>query len=194
MNAGDWAAIGAVGAVLIAAAALWFSIRSTRAAERAADAAEAQTRIQRQLREDAAQPYVWADVRTEGEHGVIMELVIGNSGPTVATDVKVRIDPPLPSIEQLKGAQAAQERLAEGFKSLPPGRTLRWWLGQGWNVVQKEGPQVHRITITANGPFGPVPELNYDVDLAEFREQEMTAQGTLRGLTNAVKEIAKKIG
>jgi hypothetical protein len=75
-----------------------------------------------------------------------MMLVVGNSGPTVATDIKVTIEPPLPSIEQLQGARAAQERLAEGFKSLPPGRTLGWWLGQGWNVIAKEGPQVHRIT------------------------------------------------
>jgi hypothetical protein len=52
---------------------------------------------------------------------------------------------------------------------------------------------VHRITITATGPFGPVPELIYDIDLAEFREQEMTPQGGLNGVTNALKELTKKI-
>jgi hypothetical protein len=34
---------------------------------------------------------------------------------------------------------------------MPPGRTLRWWLGQGWNLIPKEGRAVHRFTITANG-------------------------------------------
>jgi hypothetical protein len=56
-------------------------------------------------------------VRPDKEHGVLLELVIGNSGPTIATNVRVRIEPPLPFIEQLEGAKAAQERLAEGMSS-----------------------------------------------------------------------------
>lgn len=186
MNSSDFAAIGAVVAAVAAVVALFITAI-------AAKAARDQTKIQQKLREDAAQPYLWADVRTENEHGVVMMLVVGNSGPTVATNVKVRIEPPLPAIEQLKGARAAQDRLTEGLKSLPPGRTLGWWLGQGWNVIVKEGPQVHRITISANGPFGPIPELSYDVDLAEFREQEMTPPGSLNGVTNAINELTKKI-
>lgn len=161
-------------------------------AERAAKAAEEQTRIQRQLRKDAAQPYVWADVRPDEEHGILLELVIGNSGPTIATNVRVRIEPPLPFIQQLEGAKAAQERLAEGMSSLPPGRTLRWWLGQGWNLIPKEGRSVHRFTITADGPFGPVPELSYDVDLAEFADQEARGQGSLAAVTKAIQDLTRK--
>ena len=162
-------------------------------AERAAKAAEEQTRIQRQLRQDAAQPYVWADVRPDKEHGVLLELVIGNSGPTIATNVRVRIEPPLPFIKELEGAGAAQERLAEGMTSLPPGRTLRWWLGQGWNLIPEEGRAVHRFTVTADGPFGPLRELAYDVDLAEFRNQEAHRQGSLAGVTTAIQELTKKM-
>jgi hypothetical protein len=162
-------------------------------AERAATAAEEQTRIQRQLRQDASQPYVWADVRPDKEHGVLLELVIGNSGPTIAKNVRVHIEPPLPFIEQLEGVKAAQERLAEGMSSLPPGRTLRWWLGQGWNLIPKEGRAVHRFTITADGPFGPVPELAYDVDLAEFRDQEASRDGSLAGVTKAIQELTTKM-
>jgi hypothetical protein len=161
-------------------------------AERAAKAAEEQTRLQHQLRQDAAQPYVWADVRPDEEHGVLLELVIGNSGPTFATNVKVRIEPPLPFIEQLDGAKTAQERLAEGMSSVPPGRTLRWWLGQGWNLIPKEGRAVHRFTVTADGPFGPVPELTYEVDLADFRDQEARKRGSLAGVTKAIQELAEK--
>lgn len=161
--------------------------------ERAAKAAEEQTRIQHQLRQDAAQPYVWADVRPDEEHGVVLQLVIGNSGPTIATNIRVRIEPPLPFIPQLEGAKAAQERLAEGMSSLPPGRTMRWWLGQGWNLIPKEGRAVHRFTITADGPFGPVPELSYDVDLAEFSNQEARAQGSLAAVTKAIQDLTKKM-
>jgi CHASE1-domain containing sensor protein len=48
----------AIVAALIALAALYFNWRSTQEASRAATAAEEQTKIQRQLRIDAAQPYV----------------------------------------------------------------------------------------------------------------------------------------
>jgi uncharacterized membrane protein YccC len=48
----------AIVAALIALGALFFNWLSTRAAVRAARAAEEQTKIQQQLRKDAAQPYV----------------------------------------------------------------------------------------------------------------------------------------
>ena len=194
MNSGDWAAIGAVGAAVIAVVAFLMSIRSTRAAERAASAAEEQTRIQQQLRLDAAMPYIWADVRPDNESGVILQLVVGNSGPTVATDVRVRIEPPFPNIPQLAEAVAVQQRLAEGFRSLPPGRTMHWWLGQGWSLLQPEGTQVHKITITATGPFGhPVPELSYELDLSEYRGLDPNPSGSLRVLTEAVKKLTDKV-
>jgi len=206
MTPGDLSAIGAVGAVVVAAAALILSIESTRAsvrsaaaaeraaqaAERAAKAAEDQANIQGQLRIDAAQPYVWADVRPDDGSGVILVLIIGNSGLTVAQHVQVKIDPPFPNIPQLAEAVAAQQRLAEGFKSLPPGRTLRWWLGQGWNLLQPEGTQPHQITINAEGPFGPIPELTYELDLSEYRGQDPQPQGNLHLLTKAVEKLADK--
>jgi hypothetical protein len=99
--------------------------RSAEAAERAAAAAEKQTEIQLQLRKDAAQPYVWIDVRPDDVTGVLLNLVIGNSGPTIAQNVRAKIDPPLKAIDQLKDrAETAQDLLARGISSLPPGRTL----------------------------------------------------------------------
>ncbi len=90
MNAGDWVAVAAA---VIALAAVWYSRRSAGAADRSAVAVEEQTAIQRQIRIDAAQPYVWADVRSDDESGVLLNLVVGNSGPTVATNVRIKIDP-----------------------------------------------------------------------------------------------------
>jgi hypothetical protein len=140
------AAIGAAVAALAAIAALYYNYKSTRAAERAAGAAEEQSRIQHQLRIEAAQPYIWVDVRPDEVTSVILNLIIGNSGPTVATNVRVVIDPPLPAIEQLQDrAQTAQDLLAAGIKALPPGRTLTWPLGQGFNIVAGDGPQVHTL-------------------------------------------------
>lgn len=185
MSADDWTAAAACIAAIAAVVALaitWI----------AAKAARDQTRIQRQLREDAAQPYIWADVQPDDQSGVIMVLVIGNSGPTIATNVKVKIEPPFPNIPQLGEAETGQQRLAEGLRSLPPGRTMRWWLGQGFNLLKPEGPQVHQITINGDRPFGPIPELRYDVDLSEYRGQDPSPKGNLHLLTKAVEKLASK--
>ena len=77
MSAEAWIAGGAA---LIALVALYFT-------GIAAKAAKDQTKIQRQLRIDAAQPYVWIDLRENTKVGSTLMLVIGNSGPTVATNV-----------------------------------------------------------------------------------------------------------
>jgi hypothetical protein len=188
VNAANWVAIAAA---LIALAALYLNGVSTRAATRAARAAEEQTKIQRQIRIDAAQPYVWADLRPDDASGFIFNLVVGNSGPTIATDVHVTIDPSLPAIEQMKeDADSAQELLASGISSLPPRRTFTWALGQSFNLLNEQGRQAHTFTITANGPFGEVPPLTYVLDLAEWRRQQAQPGDTYL-LTKAIQELAK---
>jgi 3-methyladenine DNA glycosylase Mpg len=119
-------------ALVISVGSLFFNWRSMQAATRAAHAAEEQTKIQRQLRLDAAQPYVWADIRPDDGSGTLLNVVVGNSGPTVAEKVRVKVDPPLPAINQLQErVKIARTILADGIESLPPGRTLTWPLGRG---------------------------------------------------------------
>jgi hypothetical protein len=144
--------------------------RAQRAAERAATAAEEQTDIQRQIRVDSAQPYVWADLRPDEAQGSLIQLVVGNSGPTIATSVRVEIDPPLEStLDDGRRTDAAMAALSSGLKSLPPGRKHAWYVGMGWDLIGDDGP-VYTFTVTADGPFGPVPTLTYVVDLSQWRE------------------------
>lgn len=98
-------------AAMAAVTALYFNWRSTRAAARAARAAEDQTEIQRQIRIDAAQPFVWVDIRPDASTGILLNLIVGNSGSTVATNVRVTADVALPRIEQLAERVAAAEKL-----------------------------------------------------------------------------------
>ena len=124
-------------AALAAIGALYFNRHSTKAAIRAADAVEKQTQVQEQIRIDAAQPYVWADVRPDDEIGQQLLLAVGNSGPTVATNVRVKVDPPLPTIDDPGGrASAALARLADGLQSLPTGLTLTWSVGPELDTVE----------------------------------------------------------
>lgn len=75
MDTGSW--LTAL-AVIVAGAALFY-------AARAANAAREQTKVQQQLRMDAVQPYVWADLRPSEEHGQFIMLDIGTSGSPSAT-------------------------------------------------------------------------------------------------------------
>jgi hypothetical protein len=175
----------AIGAAAIALAALIFT-------GIAAWAAVQQTRIQERLRKAAAAPYVWADVRLDQEEsGVMLALIVGNSGPTVATNVKVLISPSLPNIEQLGGAVEAQRRLAEGIPSLPPGRTLYWDLGPAFTLLANDGSQVHEISITAGGPDGPIPLLSYRLDLADYRGQKARRVGNLNQVSQAIDNLRR---
>lgn len=202
MRAETWgtiiAAIAAVASVIvtivIAKLTTTYNKLSSDAAVRAASAAEEQTKVQRQLSVDAAQPYVWVDVRPDDATGTLLNLVIGNSGPTVATNVRVTVDPPLPAIDQLRvRAEVVQARLAAGVSSLPPGRILTWPLGQGFNLLNDTGPQAHTFTVTADGPFGAIPSLSYVVDLADFRGLLDRPFGSLHQLTKAVQNLGQAL-
>lgn len=197
MDAQTWVAVVAA---VIAAIALYYGAQSAKAAKQAAsagteqaEAAKEQTEIQRVIRVDAAQPYVWADVRQDAESGILLNLVVGNSGPTVAKNVRVEIEPPLPTIKELGESAAAQERLAAGISSLPPGRIHTWLLGQGFNLLSENGPQRHNFTIYADGPFGPVPPASYIVDLAAWRGHLARASGSLNQVSKAIEGLSRKV-
>ena len=163
-------------------------------AERGSAAAEKQSEIQAQLREDAAQPYVWMDVRPDDVNGVLLNLVIGNSGPTIAQNVRATIDPPLKAIDPLKDrAETAQDLLARGISSLPPGRVMVWPLGQGYNILSGSGPKRHTVTVNADGPFGPVPPLTYVLDLMDWHGHMHHPVGSMHQLTRAVERIGEKL-
>lgn len=181
-------------AVIVALASAWFSAASVKQAKRSADAADAQVAGQKEANIAAAQPYVWADIRGSDVMGTLLEVVVGNAGVTVAQNVRVTFDPPLPMGRQTEAfTRRALCRLADGLDSLAPGRSLRWVLGTSSELLKSEHPQVHHVTIDADGPFGHVPTLAYDIDLSDFRESADQPQGTLHLLTRAVEGVAKEL-
>lgn len=151
-----------------------------------------QVDLQQELAREAAQPYVWADVRGSDHTGFLLEVMVGNSGDTVATDVKVKFDPPLPVAKQMAdrdgSTRRALERLEAGLRSLSPGKALCWTLGKGPDLLATTGAQPHTVRIDAQGPFGPLPTLEYVVDLSDFRESADRPSGSLHLLTRAVEK------
>jgi hypothetical protein len=176
-------------AAVIALVALFFTGIASKAA---AD----QTKIQRQLRIDAAQPYVWADIRPETAQAGLLRLEIGNSGPTVATNIRVTSSVPLPASGQRfeERAKAVEQRLAgDGIRSLAPGRVLAWTLGVTHQVVAVEGNPPCVFTIDADGPFGPLETLTYAVDMDDLRQTDARAVGSLHLVKESIDGLTKQL-
>lgn len=196
MDTSNWIAAVAVAIALAGTLTGYrFSKLSWQAADRAARAAESQVRLQEDLNKAAAQPYVWADVRLNQYDGATLDLVVGNAGPTVALDVQITIDPPLPISLNEPGAsltRRATERLSDGIQALAPGKTLHWPIGRKGTIIDKDVSQPHTFTVRATGPYGPTEPVVYVLDLADTREQAVHPDGSFHELTEAVDRLTKE--
>ncbi|MBK6955088.1 MAG: hypothetical protein IPH27_06450 [Actinomycetales bacterium] len=177
----------AVIAILVSVGSLYFAWKVARSTE-------AQAEIQRQIRIDAAQPFVFADIRPHQQHGSLLMFVVGNTGPTVATDVRISLHRPLPAGDFDRALRAAHA-IERGISALTPGQTVAWTLGTPWKVLEEvpEGDASYRFTVSCNGPFGPVPPMEYTVDLDDIRHSHPYAAGTLHGVAEQIKSLREDL-
>ncbi|MFI1741495.1 hypothetical protein [Streptomyces sioyaensis] len=194
MDAETLSALGSLASAVAAIAAAVISIVSAFYTRRAANAAASQTELQREIVREAAAPYVWVDVRADEAQGAAFNLILGNSGPTFAHNVRAKIEPPLPNagVPSSK-AVVAQRRLRDGIKSLGPGHKLVWFIGIGHQIVKDDAPQLHTITVEADGPHGPLAPMTYESDLADFRETRDAPEGNLHFVRKAIEKIEKRL-
>jgi hypothetical protein len=68
-----------------------------------------------------AEPRLWADTRGDDATGHVLVLLLGNSGPSIARNVKLMFDPAPPSQLDIKPVLEILER---GIASMARGRTL----------------------------------------------------------------------
>jgi hypothetical protein len=167
MDASAWVAVVAALIALGTAGVTSWQARSAKtqadAAKRQADAATSQTELQERVYRDSHQPYVWVDFRPDPATRQMVRLVIRNEGPTVAEDVQVTFDPPLQSPDQVvRFAERANGLLGSGLRSMPPGREMAWHFARGFVLFADDtGSLQYKVTISGQGPFGDMPELEY---------------------------------
>ncbi|WP_141014469.1 hypothetical protein [Nocardioides sambongensis] len=178
MDPSGW--IAAISA-LLALAALYFTSQQTASARQ-------QTALQQQMREDQAQPYVWADIRPNDESMHLMMLVVHNEGPTTATDVSVAFDPPLP--REIGGSGSSSEYRIVG---MPPGRTMRWHLNLAPDWLNGASAKRFKVTVRSSGPFGAVLPIAYELDVDEYRRASATPPGTINGITKQLKKLNESV-
>ncbi|TFV66083.1 UNVERIFIED_ORG: hypothetical protein E4P37_07890 [Bacillus sp. AZ43] len=187
----DASAIVAVVAAGISLAALAAAIYQAKSARDQVTEARAQTDLQRQMHRDAAQPYVWADVRPDDGHGQLLRVIVENGGPTVARDVRISFNPPLPEVHRRDRTQFMG--LENGISALTPGRRIMWTLGVSFELMSPGLAGAHEVTVDAVGPFGPLEQLRYTIDLSQWRESAAQPPGTLHEVRNAIVDVAKAL-
>ncbi len=196
MSAGVWAAWAGVAVALIAVIASGiFNRRTLKFNRMTLKAAREQTELQRQIAREAAQPMIWADVRPDKLSETVIELIVGNSGPTVARNVHVSIDPPLPESQDNEFTGVAQRQLQNGIAALPPGREMRWFLFYSvkWSIIVPTGASIHHFIITADGPYGPLPPIAYDLNLTDMMWSKPDPPGSLHDVAEELKKISDKL-
>jgi hypothetical protein len=185
MDGSAW--ISAASAV-VAVVAVIFAGMQARYARSQAEVARRQTDLQEKIHQDSSQPYVWVDFRTDDRSGFIFDVVVKNEGPTVATDVVVTFDPPLAA--RLSASLGGTIRIT----SMPPGRTVRWRYDSGLTVFEDaEVPKQYQVTVSARGPFGPVQELAYVLDLNDYNRSAVQPAGSLHGISEAIGKLTTAV-
>ncbi|MGE2842052.1 hypothetical protein ACQGFI_00560 [Rhodococcus sp. 2.95] len=180
MAAETISAIAAIAAATIALGALYFTWRQ-------AENATQQTKLQQKMHEDAAQPYVWADIRVDPRHGQMLQFVVKNEGPTVATDVQLHINPPLRADWMLGGTDKGNGPYRQGnrFSSMPPGREMVWNLATAFGFSKSVDHKAFTVRVDAHGPYGAVQH-TFVLDVGDYEGVAATAPGTLLGIQKSV--------
>lgn len=124
-----------------------------------------QAEIQKDLARQQAQPYVWAGIEADYKQGSGINLKVQNEGPSIAKNIHVTIDPPFVNPQwQPERVASVQKQLSDGIKSLAPGQELKWYIGQGQELMVDSTPDVLRtITVNADGPYGPIDTLEFEI-------------------------------
>lgn len=182
---GTTIAAAAAAATLASALFIWFQVREMKK----------QTALQRAIAAAAAAPYVWADVRVQTANGWNLEFAIGNSGPTVARNVVVTVDPPFPQTDakEARNVQRMHDRLEHGLPSVAPGREYTWTLGNSADLVNRPAPLAHVVTVDCIGLDGPTATSQFTIDFESFRESVARHDGSLRDIAREIKSATDRL-
>jgi hypothetical protein len=179
-----WVALGAAVSILSLLVA-GFSLIYVR---RSAKASREQARQLKQAATDAAQPMVWVDVRGDDGQGQALVLLLGNSGPSIARNVKVVLDPAPPATLDIK---PVLEILKQGIASLAPGRTMQWALGAAQSTSDWEAHKAYRVRVEAEEPFGAIEPLEYVISVDDLHGSPAAPPGNLNAVAVELHEMTK---
>jgi hypothetical protein len=200
MDLAAWIATASAAIALLAAGGALFQARSARqqsiAAHAQVEIAQIQTDLQKQVWMDSVQPYVYVDVRVDEVSGVLLDLVVENTGSTVATDVRIVFDPPLRSTMNTRAADVETPGMPATLSSLPPGRRMTWTLDSSLSLFEagnEDYPRSYTVRITGEGPFGSLQPLEYVLNVEDYLGSAVRQPGTLKDVAKELAGLTKVI-
>jgi len=126
----------------------------------------------RQTREEQAQPFVIVDFELSAADDTLMNLIIRNTGTTIAKDVTVEFNPPLQTTMTGPNSEydiARASIIREGIPTLPPGKTHTMLFDSMPERFNSDLPRVYEATVSFQGPRNqPYDKLTYRLDLAIY--------------------------
>lgn len=156
-----------------------------------------QTEIQEQLYRDQQQPYLWVDFRNDPVSYYLVDLVLKNEGPTVATNVRVTLGPPIQrsSAFNIERSLLDLPGFANGFASIPHGREPRWSLGTHIELHEERTFHRHTVTIAFDCPFGPADPLTYVLHYADAKPRPwpFEIRASLKSITEAINKSNREV-
>lgn len=158
---------------------------------RATQVAIEQTELQRANAEEARAAVVWADVRPHPDSPDFLYLSVGNTGSSVARDVRVRIEPPIEGPPKSpERALEVQDAARNGIASLVPGRTYEWRLGNAREIIEANlnHPGVDLVITWVDGNGAHHGE-TFPVRVTDVWMTAIVTKGSLRDVANAIKKM-----
>lgn len=153
-TAAGWGAAAAWATFVVAAAAAAFAWRQVLEA--------------RATRNDQAQPFVVVDFEPSQAGRVFLDLVVRNTGTTVATNVRMTFEPALESTLNSADSRyvlADAAIVQKGIPTLPPGREYRMLFEQMSDRYASDLPRSYEATVTFHDARGHSHEMRYRLDL-----------------------------
>lgn len=184
MDAATGVALGLSGLSTMAAG--WALIYGRAQARSAVESVKLNERAQR----EQAEPYVIADIRPRVPSSSLLVFVIENTGPTLARNVQVQVEPPLRTTLGPDRESVLNRGVTRPIPALPPGRRLTFIMDVAHQLFGSDLPRLYTVTVLADGPFGPVEQLTYVVDLDILRSTALERE-TLEASAKDIAESSK---
>ncbi|MFD5657062.1 hypothetical protein [Streptomyces hirsutus] len=170
--------------VLTAVGTFVYTHQQMKAAKRANELTE-------RAQQEQVQPYVIADIRERVPGSQLLVFVIENTGPTMARDVRLTVDPPLRSTLGEETEVTLNAAVTRSIPVLPPGRRLLFLMDVGHKLFSSDLPRQYTVVVNATGPFDAVEPLTYIIDL-EVLKNSLLNRESLEWSTHVLAEEAKK--
>ncbi|MFI1472390.1 hypothetical protein [Streptomyces wuyuanensis] len=137
------------------------------------------------------EPYVVVDIQPRGTSAVLV-VVVENIGSTIARNVQIAVDPPIESGWGDDVSEMLQRALSHAFPMIPPGRRLEFLLDEQERFKNTDLPTAYTFTVRAEGPYGPMEEMQYLVDFGTYAES-LIPQRPLRKMEDHLGKIHSEL-